>query len=412
MVAGAGPAGSAAARALAINVPELRVAVIAPARGRGRGEVLSPLVQPVLRQLGLWSAFLAQGFAPSHRTLACWEEAGLKASELLLEARGPSWRVDRAAFDEWIAREACGAAERVHAKVCRLEPDADGWSVACDGGQRHTARLVIDATGRARALAHRLGWRTRAQDRLVAAYAEATGCGQSAPELLVEAFEDGWWYTMALDEGRRVFACMTDTDLARGLALNTRDGWRAALAKTQFVCLLAGRIDRLDPPRLIPAGGRYHAITTGDRFLCAGDAASAFDPIWGHGVAKAMRSGLFAAYAASDCLARGNAGALRRYEAWVAREAAVHVAALGEHYGSVSRWAGRPFWQRRHPSSLPLRRIQSGLAPDSIWPLNSMVSGRSVIGFREGLPPWNPFFAAALSRHDRRPFLSTQTPDP
>jgi flavin-dependent dehydrogenase len=270
---------------------------------------------------------------------------------LLLEARGPSWRLDRAAFDGWLAREACGAAERINAKVRRLEGGANGWWVDCDGGQRHTARLVIDATGRARALAHRLGWRTQAQDRLIAAYAEAETSGQSAPELLVEAFEDGWWYTMALSEGRRAFACMTDTDLARGLALNTPDGWRAALARTQFVSLLANRIDRLDPPRLIPAGGRYHAMATGVRFLCAGDAACAFDPIWGHGVAKAMRSGLFAAYAASDCLARGNAAALGRYEAWVAREAAVHVAALSEHYGSVSRWAGRPFWQRRHPSS-------------------------------------------------------------
>jgi len=64
IVAGAGPSGAAAARALAMCAPELRVAVIAPderrgwGRSQGRGEVLSPLVQPVLRQLGLWPAFL------------------------------------------------------------------------------------------------------------------------------------------------------------------------------------------------------------------------------------------------------------------------------------------------------------------------------------------------------------------
>jgi 2-polyprenyl-6-methoxyphenol hydroxylase-like FAD-dependent oxidoreductase len=355
IIAGAGPAGAAAARALAMCAPELRVAVIAPnerrgrgqGRDQGRGEVLSPLVQPILRQLGLWPAFLAQGFSPSHRTLTSWDEAGLKSSELLLEARGPSWRVDRAAFDGGIAMEACRAAERVDAKISRMERETDGWSVACDDGNDHSARLIIDATGRTRALAHHWGSRAKAQDRLIAAYAEATTSGPSAPELLVEAFEDGWWYTLALGEGRRAFACMTDSDLARGLKLNTPDGWRSALARTQFVSAVASKVVRFEAPELAPAGSRTAATAVGFRFLCAGDAASAFDPISGHGVVKAMRSGVFAAYAASDCLARGDASALGRYDAWVAREAAVYATTLGEHYGSVSRWDERPFWRRR-----------------------------------------------------------------
>ena len=351
IIAGAGPAGAAASRALAMQAPELRVAVIAPdgrrSRDPGRGEVLSPLVQPVLRQLGLWPSFVARDFAPSHRTLTSWDEAGLTSSELLLEARGPSWRVDRAAFDGWIAREACSAAERVDAKVWRIEREADGWSVACDDGSSHSAGLIIDATGRVRAIADRQGFRAKAQDRLIAVYAEAVTSGPAAPELLVEAFEDGWWYTLALGEDRRAFACMTDSDLARGLGLSTRDGWCAALAKTQFVSAVASKIVQLEQPRLIPAGGRAAATATGFRFLCAGDAASAFDPISGHGVVKAMRSGMFAAYAASDCLARGDATALGRYDSWVAREVAVYATTLSEHYGSVSRWPDRPFWQRR-----------------------------------------------------------------
>jgi flavin-dependent dehydrogenase len=367
IVAGAGPAGAAASRALAMCAPKLRVAVIAPdqgqgrGHGQGRGEVLSPLVQPVLRQLGLWPAFLTQGFAPSHRTLTSWEEAGLTSSELLLEARGPSWRIDRGRFDDWIATEACRAAERVDAKVFHLEREAEGWSVACDDGTSHSARLIIDATGRARALADRQGSRAKAQDRLIAAYAEATTSGPAALELLVEAFEDGWWYTLALSEGRRAFACMTDADIARGLRLNTPDGWRAALARTRFVSAVASKIIQLEEPRLVPAGSRSAATTVGFRFLCAGDAASAFDPISGHGVVKAMRSGVFAAYAASDCLARGDAAALDRYGAWVAREAAVYATALGEHYGSVSRWTERPFWRRRR-ADMSSRNSSSSLS--------------------------------------------------
>jgi flavin-dependent dehydrogenase len=348
LIAGAGPAGAAAARTLATIAPDLRVAVVAPVeKQRCRGEVLSPLGQPVLRQLGLWPAFLAQGFAPSHRTFTAWGDTGLRSNELMLEARGPAWRIDRARFDDWIASAACAAATRLDAKVVDLERGSDGWFVDC-GTDRHEARLVIDATGRAGALARRQGRMARARDRLVAAYAEATVAEQAAPELLVEAFDDGWWYTMSLGDGRRAFVCLTDADIARGLRLNTRDGWRAALDRTQFASAIARRVAEFETPRLMPAGGRHAALPTGFRFLCAGDAASAFDPISGHGVVKAMRSGIFAAYATHDCLVRQDEKALDRYGAWIAREAAAYEAALREHYGSEARWAGRPFWQRRH----------------------------------------------------------------
>jgi flavin-dependent dehydrogenase len=348
LIAGAGPAGAVAARTLASVAPDLRVAVVAGGeKRRCRGEVLSPLAQPVLRQLGLWPAFLDQGFAPSHRTFTAWGDASLRSNELMLEARGPAWRIDRARFDDWIASQAGPGATRLDAKVVGLEREADGWSVDCGDGGRHAARLVIDATGRVNMLARRQGSRARAQDRLVAAYAEAVVCEQATPELLVEAFDDGWWYTMALADGRRTFVCLTDADIARGLRLNTPLGWHAALERTQFTSAIARRVERLEAPRLMAAGGRHSAMATGFRFLCAGDAASAFDPISGHGVVKAMRSGIFAAYAASDCLVRHDDTALGRYGAFIAREVASYETALREHYAREGRWADRPFWQRR-----------------------------------------------------------------
>jgi len=67
-----------------------------------------------------------------------------------------------------------------------------------------------------------------------------------------------------------------------------------------------------------------------------------------------MRSGIFAAYAAGDCLVRQDGSALDRYGAWIARETAAYETALRQHYASESRWAERPFWRRRRaddPSS-------------------------------------------------------------
>jgi flavin-dependent dehydrogenase len=318
-----------------------------PGRQSSRAEILSPLVQPVLHELGLWRDFLGLGFARSHHTLTAWGEAALQSREWLLDARGSGWCVDRSRFDAWIGDAACGTATKVPGRVADLERQADGWSVDCGAGGRHSARLVIDATGRTNMVASLQGWRAVVQDRLVGAYAEAAGSDQANPEFLVEAFEDGWWYSMAVGEGRRAFVCMTDADIAHDLRLHTLSGWREALAKTQFTAAFAGRFQRFDAPRLLPAGGRSAAMPAGFRFLCAGDAAAAFDPISGHGVAKAMRSGLFAAYAAADCLLRRDGAALGRYGAWIARETAAYEESLRDHYGSEPRWAERPFWRRR-----------------------------------------------------------------
>ena len=50
-----------------------------------------------------------------------------------------------------------------------------------------------------------------------------------------ETFADGWWYTAALPDGRRVIACMTDADAVRPLGLRSGAGFARLLARTRHV---------------------------------------------------------------------------------------------------------------------------------------------------------------------------------
>ena len=55
-------------------------------------------------------------------------------------------------------------------------------------------------------------------------------------------------------------------------------------------------------------------------WLAVGDAASRFDPLSSLGIAKALRSGIFASYASGDWLTRADAAGLRRYRLYIRKE--------------------------------------------------------------------------------------------
>jgi flavin-dependent dehydrogenase len=74
---------------------------------------------------------------------------------------------------------------------------------------------------------------------------------------------------------------------------------------------------------------------------------SCCDPISGQGIVKALRSGIFAAYAAADWL-RGDASGLTRYQELAAREFAGYRRTLHRYYRQEMRWPDAPFWLRRH----------------------------------------------------------------
>ena len=75
-----------------------------------------------------------------------------------------------------------------------------------------TGRMLVDATGRKAMLASRLGGKADVADRLIGAVSFSEN-SEIAQWTLVEAVEDGWWYSVPLPGAGMVFAYMTDSDL-------------------------------------------------------------------------------------------------------------------------------------------------------------------------------------------------------
>lgn len=367
-IVGAGPAGSAAARWLALR--GWRVALLERTRFEAAriGESLTPNVQQPLRELGLWSDFQALAPLPSWSTCSLWGDAAQQSHSHLLNPYGCGWHVDRRAFDRMLAHAAAAAGASLFEGVALQHSvyRQGSWSLqttprfmpAQAPEQTLHARVLIDATGRRAQVARALGAQRMLFDRLVGvaviwAGVDATEQGR----LLVEAAREGWWYSAPLPGGTQpeadamITMLMTDADLCGRQRLTIPGLWQDILQSARATRQRLGPARRISTPQVHCAHSqrlRRDGASDAGPWLAVGDATLAVDPISGSGVLRALRTARAAADTVSELLARPHAwhGTLAAYEAERDKECTTYLLERAQYYAAEQRF-DTPFWQRR-----------------------------------------------------------------
>jgi 2-polyprenyl-6-methoxyphenol hydroxylase-like FAD-dependent oxidoreductase len=161
----------------------------------------------------------------------------------------------------------------------------------------------------------------------------------------VESTPNGWWYSAPAPERGAVALWLTDADEPTA---------RAQRVEVWESCLKAAPHTRARLAELAPTGSvRSFAATPSatnwapaDDWLPVGDAAIAFDPISGNGLAFALRSALEASVVFGA--ARGGCFEwFERYRAGVRDVYIQHLTRRAELYATVRRWPGSRFWARQ-----------------------------------------------------------------
>lgn len=340
VVLGGGPAGAAVALRLARS--GRRVALVERSRyERARpGETFGPEVGPLLRDLGVPPDLAA---VPFRGVQSAWGSSDLGERESIFHPLGEGWHVDRAAFDRVLAD--CAARAGAHVMTgagASAISRADGlWQVRPATGEALTARFLVDASGRgAPATAPRISGRRWLQaDREVAVVGAMTAPALALePVLLLEAVEEGWWYSVPQRDGVLLMVLITDADLlpARGpQALAAH--FAARLAATQHSSARAAGAELSAPPWIVRADSGVLRPARGEGWRAVGDAAHGGDPLGGDGVARALR----AAEEAARDLEEGAPPVEERF-----RE---HLALRERYCAAETRWPDAPFWARRRP---------------------------------------------------------------
>jgi flavin-dependent dehydrogenase len=319
LVVGGGPSGCA----FAITAARRGHAVTLVDEGRRRppwtGESLPAGGRELLESV--FGRGVLNGQAASHGTAAAWASPELVAHDFMAHWAGSGWHVDRTVLDPRL-RTACASAG-VDVRVGRVDNlDEHDW--------------IVDATGRAGAVAARRGAEQQRFDDQIALVATVPDLGGERVTT-VESCEAGWWYSQPVGNGDRVIALITDADLIEG---DRRDFWIARLAETQHV---EGHVEKLPTEvAAYPAGTTTRDPLVGDGWLAVGDAAVSFDPMSSQGLITGV---VMAAHAAVAIGAGEHA-----MDDWAADYRVVldeHLQLRRAFWAEEDRWPDAPFWARR-----------------------------------------------------------------
>lgn len=353
---GGGPCGAAAAIALARRGIKSLVLESRSAAGFKVGECLPPSSGPVLEWLGVAGLMQSDGHLPSYGNRSVWGGGAPDERDFIFGTQGHGWQLDRAKFEATLAAKATeeGADWRYGSRLIKCSRRGRSFELSVltpSGPQAIEADFLIDATGRSSRVARGLGARRVRYDRLIGAallFASAEGGGIRENVTLVEAAPKGWWYSARLPGGKLMAAYMTDSDLA-GREPRGVDGWLALLGETEHTSrrVSEGGYSPVSGPHVLQANSSRLDSVFGERWLAAGDAASAFDPLSSYGISSAMGGGYHAAAAAADFIA-GSADALPTYERIVFNAYAQYLLAHYGYYSLERRWPNETFWRRRH----------------------------------------------------------------
>jgi flavin-dependent dehydrogenase len=360
-IIGGGPAGVAAAISLRQLMRNSAIAIFDIHRNRiwKPGETLSPAARPLLESLGCWPALQAafsQGAAlDSFGTKAAWGAAQLYERDFLYSLHGNGWRLDRAHFDALFLDCAERAGIEVHREV---ELRDSAWKEGCWRlrlkGKDTTrpmecgAKFVIDASGRSARFAMQRGARPICSDHLVGVFMLfAMPTENAAMEVLVEAAENGWWYSTTVPSNIAVGGWMSDADLVREMGLKSEKRWQELLAQSEHTLQRLQGATVQQAPMIFDARSQILNAVSGRGWAAAGDAAMTFDPLSSHGISKALRSGKMASFVAADFLLH-NAETHERYGNLARAEYAEYERTRRNYYREEQRWPTAKFWQRRH----------------------------------------------------------------
>jgi flavin-dependent dehydrogenase len=348
-VVGGGPAGACAALALARAGVAVMLLETSHHQHARIGETLPPAALPVLARMGLDGAVAELAPLPSYGNVSVWGAAEPATLSFVFSPHGHGWHLDRRRFDALLVDAAARAGAAVlrdrRVEVCAPTRD-ESWTVVA-GGESLRARALVDASGRAARLAQRLGAHRDIDDRLVGVAVRLAGPAQDVGHTLVEADADGWWYSAPLPQGGMIAAYMTDADLCAARHLNEPRAWSRRLAGTVQTRERLRGYEPVTRPQISAAiSHRLRRRDGRSRWLAAGDAALAVDPLTSSGILRALLSGEAAGLATAHRLL-GREQPSAEYERWLDEQHATYCRERKAVYALETRWPEAPFWRRR-----------------------------------------------------------------
>ena len=339
---GGGPAGLAAAIFLAQAGVAVRVVTWDNGNGDKIGESLAPDSKPILQQLGVWEAFLDDNHLPCPGNRSSWGSATLTDYHFIGNPYGSGWHLDRPRFESRLAQRARSL--EVEIAIGRIVPAVERsrgqWHLKILPDNREiVVSFIIDATGRNSWFARHQGVKRCLDDRQIAIAAFLNPRDRPIEDAtsLVEAVEDGWWYSALLPDDRLAVFRATDPGW-------DRHRWWQEVTATDYTSDRVRCYSKNARITVVPANSSRLERSSGEGWLAIGDAAIAYDPLSAHGLTLALAS----ARDATTAILTGNSQAFAAYDRRLQTAYHRYRQMRQQIYAIEQRWSQSPYWSRRH----------------------------------------------------------------
>ena len=322
-VVGDGPAGTTLATLLARD--GMRVVLFARGRPAGLvvGESLVPAVTPILRELGIEDEVRSYGVLKPGATFVQrdGETVAFRFADFARRVPGYAYNVARDRFDATLLEAVRRSGAQVLAAPARLEADpGTPGRVRLAGESAALARellggdpdLVVDATGRANALARLLELPFEAGDRRdFALFAHCAGVPlDNAGHVHMDHLENGWCWRIPVGDDRVSLGIVVRPDVVSRFGRDAEAQFEGMLEADPRLKQLTAHGRRVSPVLRYSNYQRTTLRGVGPGWALVGDAFGFVDPIFSSGLLLAMDG----ARALAVAVRAGSPGAYRRYQ--------------------------------------------------------------------------------------------------
>jgi flavin-dependent dehydrogenase len=357
LVIGAGPAGLSAAICFASWCNSVTV-IESGERGalRQAGEHVPPAGLAEVAATGLNRLFADHRHGTSTGVSSLWGDSVAVDKDYFFSVQGNGVNIDRQVFDEALAQavEDAGADLQFTTRLQHLDGGPQGYQASVIGPQgqeRIEAKLIVDASGRKAIAGRQLGCVRQRYDRMLGLLGRIGGCaaGDNVGRVFIESMKDGWWYSVQLPCGDRLFTYMTDAEAMKNHSRGPRGLWQDRLSQSNQMSALAKGLAQPNAIDVFDAASQYLDTSAHTSFLAVGDAAMAFDPISSWGITKALCDGHYGAMAMQREHG-GEPGAVARHTSQRRENFNQYLIKRTALYETESRWHDSDFWRSRQHS--------------------------------------------------------------
>lgn len=310
LILGGGPAGTSAA--LALKNSGLKVALADKShfpRHKTCGDAIPGPALKMLRQVLPGFDQELEGFTERQK-IKCCEIIVPNGKKIHIEWKADAYNSARLDFDNFLfslVKKHTGTAIYEGFEAGTINHSENGWEITSrNNGQKLYAQLLIGCDGAHSVVTKQAAQRLPDHDRYctaVSAYYSGITCDENTNVFfLLKNYLPGYFWIFPLGNGmyNAGFGIMAAEASKRKLKL--REILEGIIETEPAIKTLFTGAKKISETQGfgLPLGGKQIPIS-GEGYMLAGDAASLIDPLQGHGIDKAVYSGIAAAKQAARC---------------------------------------------------------------------------------------------------------------